>query len=244
MKIKRHIPNILTSGNLLCGAFAIFFALHGMIQVAAWLILAGALFDFSDGFAARLLKAYSDIGKELDSLADLVTFGVAPSAILSTYNKFYLTGSFFTPAQHLNGYQLFWVLAPFALAAFAAVRLAKFNIDTRQSENFLGLTTTATGIFTASLGYMIVQNPDYFTWLKPSMVLTMVMFFSVMLISEVPMFSLKFKNFKWKGNEDRYVLLLLAIVVLSQLGVGGLAPVILYYILISLGRWLFSTKKS
>ncbi len=242
MKIERHIPNILTSGNLLCGAFAIFFALHGMIQVATWLILAGALFDFSDGFAARLLKAYSEIGKELDSLADLVTFGVAPSAIYSTYIKYYITGSFFTPVQHLTAMQLVWVLAPFILAAFAAFRLAKFNLDTRQTESFLGLTTTATGIFTASLGYMLVDNPEYFTWLRPSFVIGLVMFFCVMLVSEVPMFSLKFKNFRWKGNEDRFVLLIMAIVAFVVLNVGGLAPVILYYIVFSLIRWLYSSK--
>ncbi len=240
MDFKRHIPNMLTSGNLLCGAFAIFFAIHGMIDVAAWLIFVGALFDFSDGFAARLLKAYSEIGKELDSLADLITFGVAPAAIYSTYIKFFLTGSFFTPFLHLSGLQVVWVLAPFILAVFAALRLAKFNIDTRQTENFLGLTTTATGIFTASLGYMIYQNPDYFTWLRPSFVLSMILFFCLMLVSEVPMFSLKFKSLAWKGNEDRFVLLIMAIVCLTLLGPGGVAPVILYYIGFSLVRWMYS----
>lgn len=244
MKITRHIPNLLTCGNLLCGATATFFALNGMISVATWLILAGALFDFSDGFAARLFKAYSEIGKELDSLADLITFGVAPSAIYSTYIKYYLTGSFFTPVQLLSGIQLAWIIAPFILSAFAALRLAKFNIDTRQSENFLGLTTTATGIFTASLGYMIVQNAEYFSWLRPSFVISMILFICVMLVSEVPMFSFKFKHYRWKGNEDRFVLLIMAIVALVLLGIGGLAPVILYYVVFSLVRWMCYGKKA
>ena len=239
MNIFRHIPNMLTSGNLLCGAIATFMAIHGMIEVAAWLILAGALFDFFDGFVARALKAYSDIGKELDSLADLITFGLAPAAIYSSYNKFFLTGSFFTPYQHLNAVQLVWVFSPFILTVFAALRLAKFNIDTRQSESFLGLTTTATGIFTASLGYMIVQNPEYFQWLRPSIVMFMILFFCMMLVSEVPMFSLKFKHFKWKGNEDRYVLLIIGVVCVALFSLGGIALVILYYILFSLGRKLY-----
>ncbi len=239
MNVKRHIPNMITSCNLLCGAFAFFLAVHGMINVAAWLIFAGAVFDFFDGFAARLLKSYSDIGKELDSLADLITFGLAPSAIYSSYIKFFLTGSFNTPFIHLNALQMGWVLAPFLLAVFAALRLAKFNIDTRQSETFLGLTTTATGVFTASLGYMIYENPEYFNWLRPSFVMSLILFFCVMLVSEVPMFSMKFKNIRWKGNEDRFVLLIMSIVCVVLLGPGGIAPVILYYILFSLVRWMY-----
>lgn len=238
MSVRQHIPNFLTSMNLFCGAVATFLAVQGVVDVAAWLIFAGALFDFSDGFAARALKAYSEIGKELDSLADLVTFGVAPSAIYSAYIKFFLTGSFFTPWAHLNGLQAAWVLAPFILAVFAALRLAKFNLDTRQNENFLGLTTTATGIFTASWGAMVVQNPEYFSWLRPSYVLILIMIFCMLLVSEVPMFSLKFKGFRVKGNEDRYALLLIALLSLALLGVGGIALTILFYIGFALARWV------
>ena len=121
-----------------------------------------------DGYAARALKAYSEIGKELDSLADLISFGAAPSAIWSGLIKYQLTNSFTTSFDTLSTTQQILVLLPFVMVAFAALRLAKFNVDTRQSENFLGLTTTATGIFTASFAYKFMQTPGWFEWLSPS----------------------------------------------------------------------------
>ncbi len=242
MKIKQHIPNLLTSSNVLCGSLAVFFALNARIDIAVWLIFAGALFDFGDGFAARALKAYSDIGKELDSLADLISFGAAPAAIWSTIIKYQLTGSYATNFFALDIPQQVYVLLPFVMVAFAALRLAKFNVDTRQTENFLGLTTTATGIFTASLAYKFVETPQWFEWMSPVMILILIGFFSIMLISEVPMFSLKFKNIKWGDNKERFTLLLLAIVCIVLLGMGGVAAVILYYIIVSLAKWLLGIK--
>ena len=240
MNIVRHIPNTITSMNLLCGVFATVFALSGKLQTAAVLIFAGALFDFCDGFAARALKAYSAIGKELDSLADLITFGLAPASMYSTFVKFQLTGDYGCPLVTLSGLQTFWVALPIVLVVFSALRLAKFNIDTRQTENFLGLTTTATGIFTASLLYMAVDYPDFFGWLRPSLVVLAVMIFSVLLVSEVPMFSLKIKHFTWQGNENRFILVGVAVVSVIFLQVGGIAVTILAYILFSLIKHIFA----
>lgn len=238
MKIKSHIPNTITSLNFLCGVFATVCAVSGHLQTAAILIFCGAVFDFFDGFVARLLKVSSDIGKELDSLADVVSFGIAPAAMYSTYVKTLLTGSPFFPIGQLGTLQLVWTLAPFILAAFAALRLAKFNIDTRQTENFLGLTTTATGLLTASLMWAAVDNMAMFSvWLRPSIVIGLVLFFCVMLVSEVPMFSLKIKHFTWKGNELRFILLGIGLLSIIFLGMGGIAVTIFIYILFSLVRY-------
>lgn len=242
MKLKQHIPNFLTSLNVLCGILAVFFAINGKLETAIWLIFAGALFDFSDGFAARALKAYSDMGKELDSLADLISFGAAPAAIWSTIIKYQLTNSYNSDFFSLALPNQILILLPFTMVAFAALRLAKFNVDTRQTENFLGLTTTATGIFTAAFAYKFIENPEWFNWLSPVIILVMIAFFCAMLISEVPMFSLKFKNLKWAENKERFVLLFLAIVFIVLLGVGGIAAVILYYILVSTGKWMLRIK--
>ena len=240
MKITKHIPNFLTSLNLACGALAVFFALNGNITLAALLIFIGALFDFSDGFAARGLKAYSDMGKELDSLADLISFGMAPAAIYSALIKYLITGNLNSSFNALQTGGQILVVLPFILAVFSGLRLAKFNIDTRQTENFLGLTTTATGIFTASFAYMVILKPGMFTWLTPVMLIALVIFFSFMLVSEVPMFSLKFKSFSFAENKERFLLLAFAVVSFIVLGVGGLAALILFYILYSIVKSLFS----
>lgn len=242
MQIVKHVPNFLTSLNVLCGTLAVFFAVTGFPQWSIWLIFAGALFDFSDGFAARALKAYSEIGKELDSLADLISFGVAPAAIWSAIMKYQLSGSYATPFFELTIHQQIWVLVPFALVAFSALRLAKFNVDTRQTENFLGLTTTATGIFTAAFAFSFMETPKWFNWLNPIVICIAIAFFSVMLVSEVPMTSLKFKNFKWQENKERFILLLLAIVFIALLGVGGIAALILYYVIVSIAKWVLKIK--
>ncbi len=242
MSITRHIPNLLTSLNLVCGALALFFALNGHVEWSVWLMFFGALFDFSDGFAARALKAYSDMGKELDSLADLISFGVAPAAIFSTLVKQIITGDISTSFDTLQLSEKIFVLSPFILVVFSGLRLAKFNVDTRQTESFLGLTTTATGIFTASFAYMIINRPQMFGWLNVYIIIAMVIFFSIMLVSEVPMFSLKFKNFRLDGNRERFLLLFLALIFIIWLGVGGIAATILTYILYSTAKWVFILK--
>lgn len=242
MQVTKHVPNFLTSLNVFCGTLATFLALNGMIQIAIWLIFIGALFDFSDGFAARALKAYSEIGKELDSLADLISFGMAPAAILSSIIRIKVMGDFSVSFADMQTPEKFWILSPFILVVFAALRLAKFNVDTRQTENFLGLTTTATGIFTASFAYLFLNKTDWFNWLSPITILLAVLIFSLLLVSEIPMFSLKFKNFKWTENKERFILLLIAIISIAILGLGGIAATILYYITISVIKWIIAAK--
>ncbi len=237
MQLKRHIPNFITSLNLLCGVLSTAFALYGSLKLAAILLFAGAIFDFFDGFAARMLHVSSAIGKELDSLADLISFGFAPAAMLSTYVKFALTHSY-TFNICSNRFVLLWCLMPLVLVVFAGLRLAKFNVDERQTENFIGLTTTATGLFTASLVWMTTSSPEMFvSWLRPSVVMLIVLIFSVLLVSEVPMFSLKIKHWTWRGNELRFGLIAFGIVAIAILGVGGIAATILAYVVFSIVKF-------
>ncbi|PZX17373.1 CDP-diacylglycerol--serine O-phosphatidyltransferase [Breznakibacter xylanolyticus] len=234
--MTRFIPNFITLLNLLCGVFAVFMAIHGHWETAAYLIFFGALFDFADGFAARALKAYSEIGKQLDSLADLISFGFAPAAIWSNmmYSlKFASTNQSFFNMSLIN--QII-VMSPFILVAFAALRLAKFNVDTRQSENFLGLTTTATGIFTASF-VLLLKSPSATALqniLSPTFIIIAIAIFSSLLVSEIPMFSLKFKTYGWQGNAPRYTLLIAGLILIGILGWGGISILILLYILFSI----------
>jgi len=233
--MTKHLPNFITILNLLCGVMAVFMAINSKIEIAAYLIFAGALFDFADGFAARALHAYSEIGKQLDSLADLISFGFAPAAILSNimYGKKFLSLGQTIFEMGLKDQII--VLFPFILVAFAALRLAKFNIDTRQSESFLGLTTTATGIFTASYVLLLKGGPFWLHMMTTTtFLIVMVAVFCSLLVSEIPMFSLKFKSFGWAGNEQRYILLAAGLGFIAWLGFGGISIVILLYVLFSI----------
>jgi CDP-diacylglycerol--serine O-phosphatidyltransferase len=233
--MTKHLPNFITSLNLLCGALAVFFAYQWQIETAAYLIFIAAVFDFFDGFAARAFMAYSEIGKQLDSLADLISFGLAPSAILVTMSFRMMDGE--TGVNNIAllpfAKQLV-VLFPLVLAVFAGLRLAKFNVDTRQTESFLGLTTTATGMFVASLGLLWESSTSWVLPLvSPLTIVVMVAIFSSLLVSEIPMFSLKFKNFKLMGNGNRYLLLVAGLIFIIFFNLGGIAPLILLYILFS-----------
>lgn len=243
--MTKHLPNFITILNLLCGTLAVFFAIHGRIETAAWLIFTGALFDFGDGFVARALHAYSETGKELDSLADLISFGVAPAAILSS-----ILYRIKSAGGTIEFFEMGWmhqaiVLFPFVMVAFAALRLAKFNLDTRQTESFLGLTTTATGIFTASFALLLKKGyPFVDQVVSPVFILIMVTLFCGLLVSEIPMFSLKFKKFGWKGNQQRYLLLLTGLVFIALFDMAGISMVILLYILFSIVTGWVCRKKS
>lgn len=238
--MKRHIPNAITLLNLLAGCAAIVYILDAQFVMAAWLLLAGGLADFADGLAARLLKVTSPLGKELDSLSDMVSFGLAPGAIC--YALLTLGPA---PLAFELGPGVYWAAMPaFALTAFSALRLAKFNLDSRQSEQFLGLPTPAATLLTA--GIMLLYQADWAgsrVWLgHPAFVYSLVAGLSALLVSEVPMFSFKFKGFGWQGNEIRFIFAAIAAVLLLVGRELALAPIMTLYVLFNLARYLFQKQ--
>lgn len=230
MSIKKHIPNTITCCNLLSGCVSILFLCHDHVLWASAMIFVAAVFDFFDGFAARALDARSPIGGELDSLSDVVSFGVAPSFIVA----WFLSKSGITWWVH--DFNMFPVLA-FVLAAFAAVRLAKFNIDTRQSSSFIGLPVPAVGLFIASLPFMLFNIGNdtviYQIVTNPYFLLAMVAIFSWLMISEVPFFSFKIKSLIFKENILRYFVVIFAITAVVILHWVALPFIFLFYILLS-----------
>ena len=224
--MRRHIPNTITCCNLLSGCVAALYAFEGVYPFALAFIIAGAMFDFFDGLTARALKVSSPIGKELDSLADVITFGFAPAAMVYSWLEE-------CAAAHLD--RMVAVVIPFAaflLVAFSALRLAKFNVDERQTSSFIGLPTPANALFWSALVIGshdgIVAHP--YGWL---LVIALVLLFSWLLVAELPMFSLKFKNLTWKSNRTVYIFLLVSLVLLILLGLNGLSAVIGWYIVLS-----------
>ena len=216
MGLKKHIPNTITLMNLLCGSIAVIFALKGWQIFAVYLILTAALMDFLDGFSARMLKAYSNIGKELDSLADLVSFGLAPSLLL--YNRF---------CSSFSGVQISFALelltfTPLLITLASALRLAIFNLDTRQTVTFIGMPTPANALLISMLIHFTVYDSglDYLLnsmWFIPLLSFTV----SYLLISNIPMFSLKIKGFSFAENKRLYSFLILsAIAVISIIAAG------------------------
>ena len=230
MKIVKHIPNTITCLNLLSGCISILFTCNNHILWASAMVFVAAVFDFFDGFAARLLNAKSPIGGELDSLSDVVSFGVAPSFILAWFLG--QTGI----GWWIYDVNIFPMLA-FILAAFAAVRLAKFNLDTRQTTSFIGLPVPAVGLFIASLPFMLFKigsdSSLYNFVVNPYFLLAIVAIFSWLMISEVPFFSFKIKTLKFKENILRYFVVIFAIVAVIVLKSVALPFVFLFYILLS-----------
>lgn len=228
MRIKNYIPNTITCLNLVSGCVASVMALEGNLMYAVVWIMLAAVFDFFDGFAARLLKAFSPIGKELDSLADVVSFGVAPGMIL------FVLLSWLTPTLPLGGLNEYIPYWAFVIPAFSGLRLAKFNIDERQTTSFIGLPVPAHALFWSSLGYSVqpLLPQGGVALLVGLMALALVT--SLLLVSEVPMFSLKIKSLAWKGNELRYILVACAVIFVSIWGFLGIAGTILLYVLLSI----------
>ena len=226
--MKKHIPNTITCCNLISGCIATWFAFQGNYEMALLFIVIGAVFDFFDGMSARLLHVSSEIGKELDSLADDITFGFAPSAIVFDY---------------LCTFHIHLIIVPFlafVMAAFSALRLAKFNLDERQALGFIGLPTPANALFWGSLivglnDYMAEANSSLFTHHAslPYVILAGVFISCYLLVAEIPMFALKFKHWGWKGNEVKYIFILSCVPILLILGIIGLAVIIAWYVILS-----------
>ena len=228
MRIKNYIPNTITCLNLVSGCVASVMALEGNLMYAVVWIMLAAVFDFFDGFAARLLKAFSPIGKELDSLADVVSFGVAPGMIL------FVLLSWLAPTLPLGGLNEYIPYWAFVIPAFSGLRLAKFNIDERQTTSFIGLPVPAHALFWSSLGYSVQPLlPQGGVWLLVGL-MALALVSSLLLVSEVPMFSLKIKSLAWKGNELRYILVACAVIFVSIWGFLGIAGTILLYVLLSI----------
>ena len=224
--MKKHLPNTITCCNLICGCIATGTAFYGNYQWAILMIVLGAVFDFFDGMVARLLSVSSSIGKELDSLADVVTFGVAPSSILFFLFHEVHYPELLIPIKHLLPY------TAFIIAAFSALRLAKFNLDERQHQQFIGLPTPANALFWGSL---VLGQHTFLTSLKFNAVFLFLfmLLFCMLLVCEIPMLALKFKNLSWKENKQRYIFLI-GCLPLLLLGVSSLAAIIVWYITISI----------
>ena len=237
MNVKRLVPNFFTLGNLFCGTVAAIFAVQGDYETAAILVVLGIVFDFFDGFAARMLKVTGELGKQLDSLADMVTSGVVPGIIMY---KLLLDNNaeIFTASTYLPYLGLILTLA-------ACYRLANFNIDERQSDSFIGLPTPAMSLFVIALPFIpeysdnqflidMVQN-NYF-------LIGVTLVLSFLMNAEIPLFSLKFKTFGVKENVLKYVFLLVSIAILLTLESISIPTIIIFYVLLSIGSNLSKKK--
>jgi len=225
--IKKNIPNVITAANLFTGAVGVHFASQFELEWVAFCIVLAALFDFLDGMLARLLKVHSEIGKQLDSLADMVTFGFLPSYVLFQF------------LQMNDGGILSFTA--FFIAVFSAFRLAKFNIDTRQSEEFIGLPTPANALFIGFLIFLSDYDMFGFLFMTPSLVVIAVVF-SLLLVAELPMIALKFKNFSFQENIFRYITIAMAIILVGFFQFSAVPVVILLYILLSMIKFTLISR--
>jgi CDP-diacylglycerol---serine O-phosphatidyltransferase len=216
--MKKNIPNFLTCCNLVCGCFGIVYCLEGRTIPAAYFVWVAAVFDFFDGFAARMLKVNSPIGKELDSLADMVSFGLLPSLVMYKMISQSTT--------------VFWLpYLAFMIAVFAALRLAIFNVDETQQDSFKGLNTPANTLFITSLPLL---SGKVGTWLYQDWLLAIItVVFSLLMVSPINFFAFKFKNFSWGGNQGRFTFIGLSVLLLATFRVEAIPLIILLYILSS-----------
>ncbi len=239
-RVRRHIPNAVTCLNLLSGCVAIVLALQGEVVIAAILVGPAAFFDFCDGMVARILKAPSEIGKQLDSLADMVSFGVLPGVIMLKLLE-----------RSINDNNLeytypdsvpFLAFAGFIITVFSALRLAKFNVDTRQTTSFIGLPTPACTLLVASLP-LIVEYDQFglaSVILQPFTLLALSVVLAGLLVAELPLFALKFKSLRWNDNKIRFIFVICAVVLALVLQVAAVPLIILLYILLSIFSLRFS----
>lgn len=217
MSAIKHIPNAITLLNLFSGCVAAYFAFLGNFNITFYLVLLAGLFDFLDGLAARVLKAYSPMGKELDSLADMISFGLVPGIVVFSM----------IDQSNADGFLKF---AGFLIPVFSALRLAKFNIDENQTKSFIGLPTPSNAFFWVGLSFsynnFFVRNPYFLIFLT--------IVFSYLLVSSIPMFALKVSNLKWKENKIQYIFLSGVIVLISLFGWNALTLIIAWYIVSSI----------
>ena len=229
----RQIPNLITLANLFCGCAATVAVLNYEWNHAFWLFLLAGVFDFGDGLAARLLKVSSPVGKELDSLADMVSFGFFPGAIFYTLLEFSQTTGTEIPEPYYLAY------AGFVFTLAAAYRLAKFNLDTRQSENFIGMATPAATAL--AVGLMVWAESEVYDLEilnQPWFLIGTAVILSILMLSEIPFFAFKLKSLGWRGNEIRYIFAAVSIAGLIFFGKLAIAPLVVFYILLNFGMIL------
>lgn len=225
--LARNLPNFFTLCNLLCGCLGILVAQEFPLYAPAYFVWAACVFDFFDGFAARSLNSSSPIGKELDSLADMVSFGVLPAMTMFAWIQYSTGGSYLS-------------YSAFLIAMFSALRLAKFNIDENQTDSFIGLPTPANALFIT--GLIFLKSPfDIITTSPTGLVITTILF-SILLVTPINLFALKFKNFKWVDNKLRFTFIGLAVLLLGWKQAEGVPLIILLYILLSLAEGVFAKK--
>jgi CDP-diacylglycerol--serine O-phosphatidyltransferase len=217
--IKRHIPNALTCANLLSGCIGIVFAFNDRLDIAAYAVLISGIFDFFDGNLARLLNVKSPIGKELDSLADMVSFGFLPGVVM------------FKLLEQSHGTFEYLPFFGFLITIFSGLRLAKFNIDTRQTEDFIGLNTPMNTLFIVSLPFIQRENPELIG--NTLLLVCLTILTSWLLISEIRLFSLKFGTIGWADNKIKFVFLIISAVLIAFLKFAAIPFVLILYILSS-----------
>jgi len=265
MTIKKHIPNAITCGNLICGCFAIVCAFNSNLTWSGYLVIIAAVLDFFDGFIARLLKVSSPIGKELDSLADMVTFGVVPGVVMfqmisnSSSNLTMYLSAIPSDAWYTTSLPAHTSYIAFLIPLFSAIRLAKFNVDTRQSDAFIGVPTPANAILICSLplvidqltpremdlsfaittafSFVINSVPSEFLPLvilyNPYFLIGLTILMSYLLISNITLFALKFKNYSWRDNQVRYLFLIISLILLIVFQFVAMPFIIILYISMS-----------
>ena len=240
--MKKQIPNILSCLNLFSGCIAAVMIFRNRLDAAAYLVLLAAFFDLLDGMIARKVGSNPDFGKQIDSLADMITFGFIPGAILFKLLQMSDLNSFIENESIRKGVQFL----PFALTIFSGIRLAKFNLDTRQSVSFIGLPTPACTMVVISLPLILMQYPGQFNSLilNPVFILILTALLSFLLVAELPLFSLKFKKFDWKSNKFQYTLIILAGILIAVFNLAAIPIIIILYVLLSLIKNLLIEKNN
>jgi len=256
-----NLANILTSANLMSGIFSILFAVSGNLELAVFAIFAGAIFDFLDGFAARLLKTSGELGKQLDSLADMVTFGVAPGILMMVvltidFINFQVTevevqqsfANWMNSLVNLKNDLSFLPFAGLIIPFFSIFRLAKFNLDTRQTTSFIGLPTPANTLFFTTFPLVLIYgdvsaSPFSQFMFNPYVILSLIVVMSLLMVSEIPLFSLKVKNLKWKDNQIRFPFLLISLAIICVFWLWSIALIVILYLIMSFIENTFIKKK-
>lgn len=254
MNIKKHIPNAITCGNLFCGCLAIVCAFKGDLVWTAYLVGIAAVLDFFDGFVARLLKVGGELGKQLDSLADMVTFGVVPGVVVFhlmeqsiKYKEYFSQGIQDTSTIGMTA--PFLPYFGFLITIFSCLRLAKFNIDTRQTHSFIGVPTPANTILICSLPLIMeFHRNDYGKYheflLNPYLYIGLTVIMSYLLVAELPLFALKFKNFGWTDNKIRYSFLIISVILLILFQFIAIPFIIFLYIILSIINNMMNKTKT